>query len=91
MIGSLLHAARATHPDITYAVGIVSKFNAAPTQAHLTAVKRIFRYLKGTIELKLQYRHDGENLLMQIGLMIWMTDTQQLAMCLQCQEELSVG
>ena len=63
MVGSLLHAARATHPDIAHAVGIVSKFNAAPTQAHLTAVKRIFRYLKGTIELKLQYRPDGENLL----------------------------
>ena len=63
MVGSLLHAARATRPDIAHAVGIVSKFNAAPTQAHLTAVKRIFRYLKGTIELKLQYRPDGENLL----------------------------
>ena len=63
MVGSLLHAARATRPDIAYAVGVVSKFNAAPTQAHLTAVKRIFRYLKGTIKLKLQYRPDGENLL----------------------------
>ena len=62
MEGSLLHAARATRPDIAYAVGIVSKFNAAPTQAYLTAVKRIFRYLKGTIELKLQYKPDGENL-----------------------------
>ena len=63
MVGSLLYAARATRPDIAYAVAIVSKFNAAPTQAHLTAVKRIFRYLKGAIELKLQYRPDGENLL----------------------------
>ena len=54
--------ARATRPDIAYAVGIVSKLNAAPTQAHLTAV-RIFRYLKGTIDLKLQYRSDGDNLL----------------------------
>ena len=60
MVRSLLHAARATRPDIAHAVGIVSKFNAAPTQAHLTAVKRIFRYLKGTIELKLQYRPDSE-------------------------------
>ena len=42
MVGSLLHAARATHPDIAHAVGVVSKFNATPTQAHLTAVKRIF-------------------------------------------------
>ena len=46
MVGSLLHAARATRPDIAHAVGLVSKFNSAPTQAHLTAVKRIFRYLK---------------------------------------------
>ena len=63
MVGSLLHAARATRPDIAHAVGVVSKFNATPTQAHLTAVKRIFRYLKGTINLKLQYRSTGEKLL----------------------------
>jgi len=41
MVGSLLHATKATHPDIAHAVGIVSKFSATPTQAHLTAVKRI--------------------------------------------------
>ena len=46
MVGSLLLAARATHPDIVHAVGVVSTFNSAPTQAHLTTVKRIFRYLK---------------------------------------------
>ena len=63
MVGSLLHAARATRPDIAYAVGIVSKFNNEPTEAHLTAVKRIFRYLKGTLNLVLQYRVTGENLL----------------------------
>ena len=63
VVGSLLHAARATLPDIAHAVGITSKFNAAPTQAHLTAVKRIFRYLKGTIDIKLQYSSDGEHLL----------------------------
>ena len=48
---------------VAHAVGIFSKGNAAPTQAHLSAAKRIFRYLKGTIDLKLQYRPDGENLL----------------------------
>ena len=63
MVGSLLHAGRATCPDIAHAVGVVSKFNATPTQAHLTAVKRIFRYLKGTIDLKLQYRSTDEKLL----------------------------
>ena len=63
MVGSLLHAARATHPDIAHAVGLVSKFNSAPTQAHLTAVKRIFRYLKETVHIKLQYRSTSEKLL----------------------------
>ena len=53
MVGSLLHLAGATRPDIAYAIGVVSKYNANPTEAHLTAVKRIFRYLKGTISLKL--------------------------------------
>ena len=36
-----MHAARATRPDIAHAVRMVSKYNAAPMQAHLTAVKRI--------------------------------------------------
>ncbi len=40
MVGSLLYASTA------FAVGRVSKFSSAPTTAHLTAVKRIFRYLK---------------------------------------------
>ena len=42
MVGSLLHAAKATCPDIVHAVGLVSKFNAALTQTYLTEVKKIF-------------------------------------------------
>ena len=38
---------------------MVSRFNAEPTEAHLTAVKRIFRYLKGTVNLSLQYQARG--------------------------------
>ncbi len=59
----MLHAARATRPDIAQAVGVVSKFNAEPTEAHLTAVKRIFRYLKGTVNLALQYQAKGGDLI----------------------------
>ena len=33
-----------TRPDIAQAVGAVSKFCSNPTEAHKTAVKRIFRY-----------------------------------------------
>ena len=56
MVGSLLYAASGTRPDISQAVGDVSKYSSHPTESHLTAVKRIMRYLKGTIDLKLTYK-----------------------------------
>ena len=56
MVGSLLYAACATRPDISHTVGAVSKFNLKPTEAHLTALKRILRYLKGTSTLALKYQ-----------------------------------
>ena len=55
MVGSLLYAAMATRPDIAQAVSAVSKFNANPDASHLTAVKRILRYLKGTVNIALKY------------------------------------
>ena len=56
IVGSLLYAAITTRPDIAQAVGVVSKFCANPTQSHLTAAKRILRYLKGTAYLGLSYK-----------------------------------
>ena len=56
MVGSLLYAAIATRPDIAQAVSAVSKYNCNPSQVHLTAVKRIFRYLNGTLDLALEYQ-----------------------------------
>ena len=47
-VGSLLYLSIATRPDITYAVSNVAKFCAKPTKQHWVAVKRIFRYLRGT-------------------------------------------
>ena len=54
MIGSLLYAT-ASRPDIMHAVCQVGRFQAAPKNAHLVAVKRIFRYLKGTADHGLWY------------------------------------
>jgi hypothetical protein len=50
-VGSLLWLARTSRPDILYAVIEVSKFCANPNLVHVTAVKRILRYLKGTKSL----------------------------------------
>ena len=46
MLGSLLYTAIATRPDISQAVGALSKFTSAPTEVNLTAVKRIMRCFK---------------------------------------------
>ena len=48
-VGSLMYIMLGTRPDISYAVGIVSKFLDMPGEQHWIAVKRILRYLKGTV------------------------------------------
>ncbi len=50
-VGVLLWLARNTRPDLSFAVSQVARFCHAPTTAHWSAVKRIFRDLKGTIDL----------------------------------------
>ena len=54
-VGSLMYAMLGTRPDISFAVQTVSRFNSKPGLAHWEAVKRIFRYLKGTKDLWLAY------------------------------------
>ncbi len=56
MVGTLFWFAMATRPDILSSVVIVSQFQEKPTKQALFAVKRIFRYLKGTIDLPLIIR-----------------------------------
>ncbi|XP_016484355.1 secreted RxLR effector protein 161-like [Nicotiana tabacum] len=54
MIGSLLYLA-ASRPDIIFSVCKCARFQSAPKELHLTAVKRIIRYLIGTISYGLWY------------------------------------
>ena len=54
MIGSLLYITT-SRLDIMQAVGMVGRFQYAPKQSHLVAVKRIFKYLKGTMTYGLWY------------------------------------
>ena len=60
MVGSLLYAAMGTRPDIAQAVGAESKFSSNPSEAHMTAVKRILRYLKGNHQLGIEVREVGK-------------------------------
>ena len=55
-VGSLMYAMLCTRPDISYAVGIVSKYQSNLGEAHWKAVKRILRYLKGMVDYRLCYQ-----------------------------------
>jgi len=55
MIGYLLYLT-ASRPDILFSVCLCVRFQSDPRESHLIAVKRIFRYLKGTTNLGLLYR-----------------------------------
>ena len=54
MIGSLMYL-MASRPDILFATSLCARFQSDPRECHLTMVKRIFRYLKGTTNLCLYY------------------------------------
>jgi hypothetical protein len=58
-VGALLHAARATRPDISYAVTALSQFCKEPASDHWSAVKRLFRYLRGSAHRGLIYKGTG--------------------------------
>ncbi|GJR05996.1 retrovirus-related pol polyprotein from transposon TNT 1-94 [Tanacetum coccineum] len=52
MKGSLLYLTT-SRPDIMFSVCLCARFQEAPKTSHLEAVKRIFRYIKGTMHLGL--------------------------------------
>ena len=54
-VGSLLWLSNGTRPDISYAVSQVAKYMSNPGMEHWKAVKRILRYLKGTMDRKIVY------------------------------------
>jgi hypothetical protein len=54
MIGSLLYVT-SSRLNVMQTVGQVARFQAAPKESHVMAVKRIFKYLKGTKEFGLWY------------------------------------
>ena len=55
VIGCLLFIATVTRPDITFAVNYLSRFSCNPGSEHVTQVKTVLRYLKGTATLPLKY------------------------------------
>nr|GEV43200.1 retrovirus-related Pol polyprotein from transposon TNT 1-94 [Tanacetum cinerariifolium] len=59
LVGSLRYLT-STRPNLSYSVGVVSHFMENPKYAHLKALKRILRYVKGTKSLGLFYSSSKE-------------------------------
>lgn len=75
-VGSLLYVAQMTRPDISLAVNLVSRFSKEPRNIHWTAVKRIFRYLKGTADTRIKYSKKQKQSLIGFSDADWGNDTR---------------
>nr|GEV74646.1 uncharacterized mitochondrial protein AtMg00810-like [Tanacetum cinerariifolium] len=58
MIGTLLYLT-ASRLDLQFAICMCARYQARPTEKHVHAVKRIFRYLRGTVNQGLWYQKDS--------------------------------
>jgi phosphoribosyl-AMP cyclohydrolase len=56
VVGSLMYEMVCTRPDISHAVGVLSRYMSKPGKEHWTIVKRVFRYLRGTSSYGLCYQ-----------------------------------
>ncbi|GJY09082.1 hypothetical protein Tco_0377267 [Tanacetum coccineum] len=59
MVGALMYLTT-SRPDIVHVTCYCARYQARPTEKHLTAFKRIFRYLKNTINMGLWYHKDTD-------------------------------
>lgn len=80
-VGSLLYLAQATRPDIAFAVNDVSRFNLKHTNEHWQAVKRIFRYLKGTSDYRLCYKKNKDTRLQAFSDADWAAEIDGRRSC----------
>ncbi|GJR24787.1 leucine-rich repeat protein [Tanacetum coccineum] len=58
LIGSLRYLLH-TRPDLSYSIGLLSRFMQDPKDHHLKAVKQVIRYIRGTKEHGIIYKKEG--------------------------------
>ena len=95
-IGCLTYVSTATRPDISAAVGVLSQYMSRPSEDHWFSVKRVLRYLKGTLKYGLKFTaHDRKRnclaTVMQIGQEMLTLEDQHRAMCFRLEVAQSVG
>ena len=60
VVGSLMYAQVCTRPDIGLIVGLLGRYQSNPGLDHWKATKKVMRYLQGTKDYKLTYRHTDQ-------------------------------
>ena len=56
-VGSMMYAQVCTRPDIAFVVGILGRYQSNPGLDHWRAAKKVMRYLQGTKDYMLMFRH----------------------------------
>src|SRR5438270_10991178 len=60
VVGSLMYAQTCTRPDISFAVGMLGRYQSNPGMEHWRAAKKVMRYLQGTKDYMLTYRRSDQ-------------------------------
>ena len=61
-VGCLMYAMVCTRPDISHAIGVVSKYMANPRKEHWNAVKWVLRYLRGTSDCCITFNRTSDSI-----------------------------
>ena len=72
-----MHLMNCTRPDITYDVGRLSRYTHCPDKNHSTALYRVLKYLKETINYNLLYC-DFSSILKRYSDANWISDSDEL-------------
>lgn len=59
-VGSIMYSMVGTRPDLAHVVGVISRFMSRPIKDHWQAVKWALRYIKGSVDVCLNYKKKGD-------------------------------
>ena len=96
VVGSLLHISNCLRPDISYAVGNLARFAAAPGNAHVKAVRRVLQYLYRTKSLGITYYRESDQqrnvpmVFEQANILLMMGPTRQKCLLIQIMRQMSL-
>jgi hypothetical protein len=74
LVGSLMYLTMCTRPDLAHAVGVLSRFLEDPAERHWSMGLRVLKYLKGTVDLGLEFRKGSEGSIVGYSDSDWVSD-----------------